>query len=285
MRAPFIWSVIFALIAGFVLFLQAVFAGDIILNPILYSIGGIHIRWYGLIIALAIFIASGWLFKLVRQAKLSIQQTETLLWSSIVGGIIGARLIYVVQNISYYSHNIGDIINLTQGGLSIHGALGGGLLTAYWLSKKLKINFFPIADLAAMPVLLGMVIGRLGNFFNYELFGPPTDVPWKMFVPPIHRPEHLLQSEFFHPAFLYDMILNSIALAILHNNVTSLKFPGENLLRFFAAIAITRFIVEFWRLDERGAVLGGLTLAQLVSVVIFVITIGTLFHFRIRKTR
>ncbi|MCA9388532.1 prolipoprotein diacylglyceryl transferase [Candidatus Berkelbacteria bacterium] len=260
-------SLIAVCLTGLFLFLQASFAAQIELNPIAFSLGKFEVRWYGLLIGLSILIGFPWAVKRATQQNILPDRAESVLWWSIVGGAVGARFLYVVQNFAFYQLHSQQILEVFDGGLSIHGMIAGGLIAGYLAAKFYEVRFWDLADAATAPMLLGMVIGRFGNFANYELFGYPTEVAWKMFVPSDFRPVAYVDEEFFHPVFLYDAILNLGLLFLLLRFKT--KFRGELLLRFLVGIALTRFVVEFLRIGEIVAF--GLTSAQLASVMILIV--------------
>lgn len=236
------------------------------INPIAITFGPLEIRWYGIIIAIGILIALEWTMRRSKARGLELALVERATFAAILGGIVGARLIYVAQNISYFTAHADRILAFTDGGLSIHGALLGGALALFIAIGFDRKQFARIAD-ATMPGLsLAMILGRLGNFANAELFGPPTNLPWKLFIPVASRPTGLADVAFYHPTFLYDIILNSIVLFLLLKFEHKMNKPGQLTLWFFLGIAITRFIVEFWRIGD--STLLGLSLAQIVSVLI-----------------
>jgi phosphatidylglycerol:prolipoprotein diacylglycerol transferase len=121
-----------------------------------------------------------------------------------------------------------------------------------------------ITDVLALPVLAGQVIGRLGNYFNQELFGYPTSLPWKIFIDASHRPAQYLQNSYFHPTFLYEMLLDAVGFAILW--FWRPKKAGQLTAGYLLVFAIGRFVTEIWRISDR--VLWGLSLAQLISLVV-----------------
>lgn len=262
-------------LASFV-FLQAVFTGQFILSPIAISAFGLNVHWYGLFIMVSIAIAIPWTVARAIARGLNPAATETVLWWAVVGGIVGARALFVLQTLPLYRTAPLRMFAIMDGGLSIHGALLGGFLTAFaaaaWFNRSLSraaaIRFWLLADAAVPPLLFGMVVGRFGNLFNYELFGPPARVPWRMFVPQAFRPVEFADYRYFHPAFLYDAMGNALVLGLVLANEHRAKYPGEPVLWFFLGTATVRFLVEFWRIGAPAA--GNLTSAQLVSIVIAV---------------
>lgn len=260
------------LVYFFAVYLPLAFSGKIIPNPFAITVGVIQIRWYGILIAGAILVS----YLISRKQYLSHAGAnesvfDTSFLTVLICGLVGARIGYVVQNLSYYSKNAVEIIKIWDGGLSIHGALIGGLLglsAACFIAKK---NFFVFANSVSPQILLAGAIGRFGNFFNQEIIGKPTTAPWKMFVAQANRPAGFENFNFFHPVFLYEAILLFLAYIIylfLKNS------GGKNFGLIYTLIIYStiRIIVEFWRIDYKP-ILWKFDLAQLVSfgIIIFAI--------------
>lgn len=182
-----------------------------------FNIFGFPVYYYGIILALAIFIgvyASYFLYKKfygVEKASCIMDFAPYL----IIIGIIGARLYYCLVNYSYYIENPLEIFYIRQGGLSIHGVIIIGILTLFAFSKIYKMSFLKLIDVFLCGTALGQCIGRWGNFFNSEAFGTPTNLPWKLFIPLSQRPVQYVKFEYFHPTFLYESILDLIIFLIL----------------------------------------------------------------------
>ena len=190
-----------------VYFLSQVFSGRLILAQT-FSLGSFTIHYYGLIIASA--VASGFYLAEKRMGRYGIKgaAAQNLLFWVIVGGFTGARLYHVLSSAGYYFEHPVDMIKVWQGGLSIYGAILGGLL-AHLIYKKVinyQLSIINYLNWLTPSLILGQIIGRFGNLFNYEAFGYPTNLPWKMFVPENFRPSLYLNSEYFHPWFLYEQI-------------------------------------------------------------------------------
>lgn len=256
-------------------------------DPVAFSLGSVDIYWYGFFVALAVALGLPWTLARAARVGLNARQAERVLWVAIAGGVVGARIGYVVQNLAYFGAHPAEIGALSTGGLSIHGALFGGFLAGVLAARWYRLEFWRLADASVPAILLGMILGRFGNFTNAELFGPPTDVPWKLFIPVASRPEGMSEIAFYHPTFLYDSMLNTLLLLILlridrkaalssarpvealmseGGSKGSSVQPGRLTLWFVAGIALTRFLVEFWRLGEVTAL--GMTPAQLVSLAL-----------------
>lgn len=267
-------------------FFRPRFAGTIPIEPVAFQIGSLNFFWYGIFLALAVLAGFLLLSYLSREL---IKDREKLidfsLWL-VIAGILGARLGFVLQNPKQFFSGITpwyEMFYFWQGGMSIHGALVAGvILVIFFGAKYLKIEIFKLLDVLAPAVILGQVIGRLGNFFNQELFGPPTKVFWKMFVAEPLRPEKFKAESFFHPAFLYELIANLIIFAILIFLSNKKPREGSIFLGYLILYSATRFSVEFFRINL-GVSLLNLSLAQWVSLLI-IIASGIILFLRARTT-
>jgi phosphatidylglycerol:prolipoprotein diacylglycerol transferase len=206
---------------------------------------------------------------------------DLLIWL-IIGGIIGARLWHVftpspsliAQGIDtqYYLTHPFDLINVRRGGLGIPGAVIGGALALFFFSRKYKLNFVEWADIAAPGLALGQAIGRWGNYFNQELYGAPTNLPWKIFIDPAHRLPAFAQEAYYHPLFLYESLWNLGNMALLI--WISRRFPeklktGDVFLTYLIVYPIGRFLLEFLRLDssQLGSFNANQTFMAVVAIV------------------
>jgi len=262
----------------FVILFGLVFSGRIIL-PQSFHLGPLAIHYYGLIIAVA---AAGGLYLAINrvpQFGLEQKQAEDILFWTAIGGFIGARLYHVLSSIGYYSQNPTDIFKVWNGGLSIYGAVLGGILTLWILKRLFTVHWslFTLLDWLAPCVLLGQIIGRFGNLFNYEAFGYPTNLPWKMFVPEIFRPLQYASSAFFHPWFLYEVLGNIVILFFLLK-VFKQKASGEVVFMYLLLYNSLRFALEFLRIDS--TFIGWARLNAGASLLLILVSLGGLFYVR-----
>lgn len=273
------WVYVFVGVLGAVaLFfvVRPMFAGQRPINPVIFSVGPVQLRWYGLLIA-GSFIPGFYLA--AGEARRKGIDVDTLYDFAVVAalcGFVGARLAYVVQNLPVYLAEPARIFAVWEGGLSLHGVLIGGVLAVAWYTRRINKPFFTVVDVVTPTMPLGQAIGRWGNFFNQELFGYPTDVPWKMYVAPEYRPPEWAQFAYFHPTFLYESLWNVGVLALL---LWVRRLPrareGDVMFLYLAAYSLGRFWVEFFRIGTPLAL--GLTLAQWVSLAIVVLCGGWLW--------
>jgi phosphatidylglycerol:prolipoprotein diacylglycerol transferase len=243
-------------------------------GAVAFSIGNISVYWYGIIIALA-FI-SGLLTSLYfaskdsekEETKNHILDLSTLL---LAGGVISARIYYVIFNLSYYSNNPAEIFMTWKGGLSIHGAIIGGILITYFYTKTHKLNILKYTDLLAYGTIMGQAIGRWGNFFNSEAFGTPTNLPWKMYIPPENRPFEFIGYQYFHPTFLYESLWNLLVFIMLITFIRKHSHDKTGIITSFYLIlySLGRFFIEGMRTDSIYS-LFGIHIAQFASILIFI---------------
>lgn len=232
-------------------------------QPILAAFGPIQIHWYGLCLVLA--ISAGFFF-FYRSARLSGWKTETIFdfgfWATI-GGLIGARIYEIFLDTTYYFSNPLAMFKVWEGGLAIHGALIGGALAIYIFLRRQKklaldcqFSWLKIADFMAPALALGQAIGRFGNYFNQELFGRPTDLPWGIPIAIISRPAGYSDSAYFHPTFLYESLGNLLIFVVLWRLSRRSRRPGLIIGWYAVAYGILRFSLEFIKIDQAPLFLG-----------------------------
>lgn len=244
------------------------------IDPIAFTIFGLEIRWYGILISsalvLSILIAS---FRAKKNNIKTDAVLDIIIWSVPIG-IIGARLYYVIFNWDYYSGNLARIINIRGGGLAIHGGLIFGVITALIVCAIKQINFLKMADLLIPEVALAQAIGRWGNFFNGEAYGSETNLPWAIVV----------DGKSVHPTFLYESIWCFFLFFLLIYIAKNKKFDGQILLLYGILYSIERFFVEGLRTDS--LMFGSLKQAQLISITILIISIILYFYnLRVNKSK
>jgi phosphatidylglycerol:prolipoprotein diacylglycerol transferase len=227
-----------------------------------FYIGSFFVRFYGIVIMVGA-LAGGFLAQKEAERKGHDPDTvwDLMVWL-IIGGIVGARLWHVFTpppssiamgiTTKYYLTHPLALINTRNGGLGIPGAVMGGALALYLFTKKHNLSFGAWADFAAPGLALGQAIGRWGNFFNQELYGAPTNLPWKLYIDPVHRLPGFESVSYYHPLFLYEMLWNlgnmAVLLWISHRLGDKLK-NGDVFLAYLVIYPIGRFFLDFLRLD------------------------------------
>lgn len=211
-------------------------------------LGPIKIYFYGIFISFAI---ASWYLYLKSSLKRTKEYSylDSLFTVSLISALIGARLYHVLSWYSYYKRFPLEIFYFWQGGLGVFGAITGGLVGLFILSKAKHLSFLTILNLITPPLLMTQAIGRLGNNFNYEAFGPPTDLPWKIFIPTSERPLNYLEKSYFHPTFLYESILCLIAFLIYFFIFKKNKPQKFGFAYYLISYGLIRFFTEFFRID------------------------------------
>ena len=244
-------------------------------SQILCTIFGVNIYFYGVVLALAIVVGTFWADYI--STKYFGLEKETIIDMApyiIIAGIIGARLYYCCLNYDFYLRFPTEILAIRHGGISIHGALIGGFAGLVLFAKKKNISICKLCDISAAGLPLAQSIGRWGNFFNSEAFGGPTNLPWKLYIAPQYRPIPYQDYQYFHPAFVYESILDLIIFGILFYFVKTKKIAkeGDLTLIYLILYSVVRIIVESIRLDSVKYIFG-LPIAIFVSVCIIVVSI------------
>ena len=251
---------------------------------IAFEIGPFKVAWYGIFISLGVVMAvlvASWEAK--RRGE-SVDHLLNALLLILPLGIIGARLYHVIDQWSFYMQNPGLIIG--GRGLGIFGAVIGGAVGLIIYTKWKRLNTLRWLDICAPGLILAQAIGRWGNFFNQELYGYPSDLPWAINIDPEHRLPQFAAFERFHPLFLYESLWNLAGFAFLMIAARKLGkrlLPGEVLGLYVVWYGIGRFILEgfkpeVWRL-------AGIPTAQWIAgiAMLFVIGIGVLRRIRISQ--
>ena len=154
-------------------------------DSIAFSIGNIHIAWYGILIAAGILLAMAFGISQCKRFGIIADKLMNAALGGVIGGIVGARLYYVIFSWDNYKDDLMSIFHTWEGGMAIYGGLIGGLGVGLLVAKLCKIRIRPALDVASMGFLIGQCIGRWGNFINVEAFGGNTDLPWGMTSPTI----------------------------------------------------------------------------------------------------
>jgi phosphatidylglycerol:prolipoprotein diacylglycerol transferase len=239
-------------------------------GPIIFEAGPLTLRWYGLLIASAVLIGVTLSQYLAKFRNLNPDLIGDLAVWLVIAAIPCARLYYVAFEWEQYADDPASIFAIWRGGIAIHGAILGGIVAATIFARLNKVSIWQLADVVAPSLILGQAIGRWGNFFNAEAFGTPTDLPWKLYIPPTRRPPQYLNFEYFHPTFLYESLWNVLVFAILLSlffwgvrNRRKLK-PGTIALVYLIGYSSGRVWIEGLRIDS--LMLGGIRIAQLFSM-------------------
>jgi phosphatidylglycerol:prolipoprotein diacylglycerol transferase len=259
------------------------------INPIALEIGPFAVRWYALAYLAGVFIGAAYGWTLLRRKELWANSRppfeagaifDFAFWA-VIGIVVGGRLGYVLfYNLPYYAANPGQIIAVWDGGMSFHGGLIG-IIIAMWLFTRSKGgNVLSSLDLLGAIGTIGLLLGRLANFINAELYGAPANLPWSVIFPT--DPEQLPR----HPSQLYEALLEGLLLWIIvriaTNHFLTLKRPGLTAGIFGLGYAAARIFVEFFRLPDvqLGYLLGTgwLTMGMVLSLPILAAALGLIAY-------
>ena len=242
---------------------------EIHLNKSAFSLFGVSVHWYAIIILIGIIMV----LLLCKKASGRYGITyETIvdfsLWVIPIS-FISARLYYVCFNFDLYRGNLVKILDFRSGGLAIYGGIIGAIITIFIICKKRKIQFFDVLDYLAPFLPLAQSLGRWGNFVNVEAYGYETNLPWRMGLL-----EHGIYKE-VHPTFLYESIATLIIFIILYSKRNKRKFKGELSALYLLMYSFVRFFIEGLRTDS--LMFFGARVSQLVSLSIFVVSCIVLY--------
>jgi phosphatidylglycerol:prolipoprotein diacylglycerol transferase len=265
--------------------------------PLPFGLQPFHIYFYGIFIMAGVIAAA-----FIAQAEAKRRGLDpNFLWDAlfwvVLAGIVGARIWHIFtpppsmveQGITtqwYLTHPL-DMINIRNGGLGIPGAVIGGALALLILCRRRKMSFLKWADIAVPGVALAQAIGRWGNYFNQELYGKPTNLPWKIYIDPLHRVPGYENNDYFHPLFFYESLWNVLIMALLL--LAARRFekwlkPGDIFLAYMTLYAVGRFGLEFLRLD--ASQVGGINFNQTFMVVVALVAGVILFlNHRLRQAK
>ncbi len=244
-------------------------------SQIICTLFGVHIYFYGVILAIAIVV--GTFVSDYIGCKFFDLKKETIVDLApylIILGIIGARLYYCILNYNFYLKFPTEILAVRHGGISIHGAILGGLIGLWIFSKKKKISVPKLCDVSVFGLAIAQAIGRWGNFFNSEAFGRPTNMAWKLYIAPQYRPIPYEGYEYFHPTFLYESVLDLLIFGILLLVLKKAKCNKEGNLALIYLIlySAARIFVEYFRIDS-VLYIHGIPVAIVVSAIIILIAV------------
>lgn len=244
-------------------------------SDIAFSVFGFPIYFYGIIMAFSIAVGCYTAYFLYKKFYGEADKIFDIVPFIIITGILGARLYYCAVNYSYYIAHPFEIFNIRQGGLSIHGMIIVGIFSLYMFARIYKLSFLKLTDVFCCASALSQSIGRWGNFFNSEAFGTPTDLPWKLFISPSHRPLGYINYAYFHPTFLYESILDLLIFVILILLFKKFsKKAGLISCSYLILYSLVRIFVEYFRIDSVLNI-GGFPIAQVMSfLLLFVGIIG-----------
>lgn len=258
---------------------------ELAINPIAFSIGNIHVRWYGIIMACAILLAT---IMSIREGQrrqiMSDDFIDLMLWAVPIG-FIGARLYYVIFEWGYYSQHPSEIIAIWNGGIAVYGGLLAGLAVLLVFCYKRMLPPFLMLDVITPGVMAAQVLGRWGNFINQEAHGGKVSL---QFLQNMHLPNFIIEQmhingNYYQPTFLYESVLNLIGLILILSlrHKKHLFKQGEVFMSYLMWYSVVRFFVEGLRTDSLY-IAGTIRVSQALSVILFIIVLVMFIYRRVK---
>jgi len=253
------------------------------IDPVVFSIGGFELRWYGIFIMLAV-IAAGIITHFEARRRSLNLDVSMLVLLVVLAGTLGARLFHVVDNWSFYAAQPQMIWHLSEGGLAIWGALLGGGIAVLGYARWQRLPLLKLLDVMVPGVIAGLIIGRLACIVNGDTVGSVTNLPWAFIYT---NPGAMIRPELFglpvHPYALYEMLWNGLGLALIMWLRQRSPHDGSLFLAFVGFYAAGRFLLSFVRVENEFFL--GLQQAQLIALAMLAVTAIVAFgQWRLRRT-
>jgi phosphatidylglycerol:prolipoprotein diacylglycerol transferase len=234
------------------------------LDPTIVKFAGLDITWHGLFTAAGVIVGVAVSAYLARKMGYPEDMIYNVALALVIGGIMGARGLYVIEHWSMFKNDLGQMFAINTGGISIYGGLIGGAIGAWGYAMITKVPNIPRgADIAGMGGIIGMAIGRIGDIINGEHFAKTTSLPWGVVYTNVNSPSYGLAPQ--HPAVAYEMFGDFAIFALLLFIYIRVPRAGVTFMSYVILYAILRVFVSFLRLDTE--VFMGLRTAQLIAIV------------------
>ena len=255
------------------------------MSPIAFSIGDFTVYWYSLFILSGFILGYLFAYLEIKRHNIGKDFLADYFFYLVPIVILGARLYYVIFEWHYYSNNLFELLQIWNGGLAIHGGIIAGAIYTIFYTRYKKINTFKFIDIAAPSLALGQALGRWGNFFNQEAYGPLTTIDklHDMFIPKFVIDGMYIKGAYYEPTFYYESLtcfFIFIVIILLRKYCKKLNV-GTLTGIYFLIYGTERFFVEALRQDS--LMLGSIKIAQLVSLLMVILGIGFLIISNIKK--
>jgi phosphatidylglycerol:prolipoprotein diacylglycerol transferase len=254
---------------------------EIGLDPSLFEVIGLEITWHGLFTAVAVVVGVAVAAAFARRVGYQEDTIYNVALALVIGGIIGARGLYVIENWSLFEDDLGKIFEINTGGISIYGALIGGTIAAWGYAFLTKVPNIPRgADIAAMGATLGMAVGRIGDIINGEHFAETTSLPWGvLYTHGGDTPAPSVQAGFTdpqHPAVAYELLGDVAIFLVLVLIYSRVRRDGVTFFSWVLLYGAMRLGVSFLRLDD--LVFMGLRTAQVIAIVAMAVAVPSIIY-------
>ena len=249
----------------------------IVMKEYIFKIGSFGVRWYSLLILIGVIVGILLIEKEGKKFNISKDFLFNMAFWTVIIGIIGARVYYVIFNFNLYKNDLMSIFKIWEGGLAIHGGIIAGLIVIALYTKKYQMRFIRITDICVPSLLFAQCLGRWGNFFNGEAHGAATSLAH---LKSLHLPQFIIDGMningiYYEPTFLYESLLCFIGFVIVliirRGKYTKVGTCTSFYLMYYSVI---RFFIESMRTDS--LMLGGFRVAQIVSIILFLIGLGNI---------
>ena len=233
------------------------------------ELGPLQIRAYGLMIALGVLAAVKFASVRWRQRGGNPDDITAVATWAVPAGLIGARIYHVVTDYQRFRGRWLHAFAIWEGGLGIWGGVALGALVGWWVARRRGCDATLMLDACAPAIALAQAIGRWGNWFNQELFGRPTSLPWGLEIDPSHRPDGYVDQATFHPTFLYESLWCLLVIGVVLAVERRYRMrPGGIFAVYVATYTIGRAWIEALRIDDAHHILG-LRLNEWTSLMVF----------------
>ncbi|MEG1880115.1 MAG: prolipoprotein diacylglyceryl transferase [Oscillospiraceae bacterium] len=252
---------------------------DITVNRVAFSVFGMEVYWYGIIIATGLILGFIYAIHEAKRTQLSQDDLLNMFLIAIPVAIICARLYFVAFSWDMYKDDLWSIFDLRSGGIAVYGSLIGAGISVLMYCYIKKINLGMVLDIMAIGFLIGQAVGRWGNFVNGEAFGCVTNLPWGMSI----KADGIDIAKMVHPTFLYESLWNAMCIGVLVIYKKYKKFDGEIFFGYISLYGLGRFWIEGLRIDS--LYLGNIRVSQLVALVSVFVGILLIIVGRYRKRK
>ncbi|MBO7250542.1 MAG: prolipoprotein diacylglyceryl transferase [Clostridia bacterium] len=244
--------------------------GNFTVNSVAFSLFGIEVRWYGIVITTGIILAMLYCMYRAKQEDISTDNLLDIAIYTVIFGVIGARAYYVLTSLSEYD-SLGEALAIWNGGLAIYGAIIAGAITVFIVCRVKKINVAKALDMVSPAVMIGQILGRWGNFFNGEAYGTEVAEDSIFYFIRMGLLPNMNSSRtmyYFHPTFLYESLWNLVGFIIINALYKKKKFDGQVCLMYLTWYGFGRMLIEGLRTDS--LYVGVFRISQVVGFVCFV---------------
>ncbi len=247
------------------------------IDPVIFHLGAFELRWYSLFIMLAIVAAVLITAHQAKKKEIATGEIYSLAFWVVLAGILGARLVHIIDRWEYYAGNPLQLLQLQQGGLAIWGALAGGGLALILYARSRHLSLGRLVDAVAPGLLVAQIIGRFGCIINGDAYGGVTRLPWAFIYT---HPNALIPSNLFglptHPYPVYEIIWNTLALLVILWLGRHFKKDGLVFLSYLSLYSLGRFILTFVR--QENITLWGLQQAQIIAILILIASLIAMMY-------